>query len=81
MLQKDLLSKMLDSKWKKFAGHMFFFNFLFYLLYLTTFTFIAYNKRDEKVSWLLKNCVTDLCINPKHMLSLCLLCPADATQY
>lgn len=81
MLQKDLLSQVLESKWKKFAGRIFFFNFLFYLLYLMTFTFIAYNKRDEKVSWLLKNHVTDLCINPKDMPSLCLLCLADATQY
>lgn len=81
MLQKDLLNQMLESKWKKFAGHMFFFNFLFYVLYLATFTVIAYNKRDEKVSWLLTNCVTILCIKPKHMLSLSLLCPAEQFQY
>lgn len=54
MLQKDPLSRLLESKWKMFAGRMFFFSFLVYLLYLTIFTVVAYNKKDGKVSWLLQ---------------------------
>ncbi|XP_028278366.1 transient receptor potential cation channel subfamily V member 1 [Parambassis ranga] len=48
MLQKEPLSQLLEEKWKKFAGPMFLFNFLGYLLYLIIFTLIAYNKKDGK---------------------------------
>lgn len=54
MLQTDPLSRLLESKWKMFAGRMFFINFLVYLLYLFIFTVVAYNKKDGKVSWLLQ---------------------------
>lgn len=50
MLQMDPLSRLLESKWKMFAGRMFFFSFLVYLLYLTIFTVVAYNKKEGKVS-------------------------------
>lgn len=53
MLETEPLSQLLDEKWKKFAGQMFFLNFLFYILYLIIFTAVAYNKRGGKVSWLL----------------------------
>ncbi|KAK2828780.1 hypothetical protein Q5P01_019814 [Channa striata] len=46
MLQIEILSRLLDAKWKSFAGQMFFLNFLFYLLYLIIFTTVAYNKKD-----------------------------------
>ncbi|XP_020505605.1 transient receptor potential cation channel subfamily V member 1 [Labrus bergylta] len=48
MLQTEPLSRLMESKWKKFAGGMFFFNFLFYLLYLIIFTLVAYNKKSDK---------------------------------
>lgn len=50
MLQTEPLSRLLDEKWKRFAGRMFFFSFLFYLVYLIIFTLVAYNKQDEEVS-------------------------------
>ncbi|XP_076606350.1 transient receptor potential cation channel subfamily V member 1 [Chaetodon auriga] len=46
MLQTEPLNRLLESKWKMFGGHMFFFNFLVYLLYLIIFTAVAYNKQD-----------------------------------
>ncbi|TKS83600.1 Transient receptor potential cation channel subfamily V member 1 [Collichthys lucidus] len=48
MLQTELLNRLLESKWKSFAGRMFFFNFLFYVMYLIIFTVVAYNKREGK---------------------------------
>ncbi|KAF1378857.1 hypothetical protein PFLUV_G00194860 [Perca fluviatilis] len=42
MLQLEPLSQMLEEKWKTFAGPMFFFNYLVYLLYLIIFTVVAY---------------------------------------
>ncbi|XP_054899441.1 transient receptor potential cation channel subfamily V member 1-like [Poeciliopsis prolifica] len=46
MLEKEPLSCLLEDKWKKFGGGMFFFNFLVYLVYLIIFTVVAYNKKD-----------------------------------
>ncbi|XP_022062794.2 transient receptor potential cation channel subfamily V member 1 [Acanthochromis polyacanthus] len=46
MLETEPLSQLLDNKWKQFAGRMFFFNFLVYLLYLIIFTIVAYNKKN-----------------------------------
>ncbi|XP_029703723.1 transient receptor potential cation channel subfamily V member 1 isoform X2 [Takifugu rubripes] len=46
MLQTAPLGQLLESKWKKFAGHMFCLNFLFYLVYLIVFTAVAYNKNE-----------------------------------
>ncbi|KAF3841306.1 hypothetical protein F7725_007168 [Dissostichus mawsoni] len=45
MLQMEPLSHLLDEKWKKFAGRMFFLNLLVYILYLINFTLVAYNKK------------------------------------
>ncbi|XP_054481776.1 transient receptor potential cation channel subfamily V member 1 isoform X2 [Anoplopoma fimbria] len=45
MLQMEPLSRLLEEKWKKFAGRMFFLNFLVYLMYLIIFTVVAYNKK------------------------------------
>uniref|UniRef100_A0A8C7Z8C5 Transient receptor potential cation channel, subfamily V, member 1 n=1 Tax=Oryzias sinensis TaxID=183150 RepID=A0A8C7Z8C5_9TELE len=42
MLQTEPLSRLLQAKWKKFAGGMFLINFLVYSLYLTIFTFVAH---------------------------------------
>lgn len=50
MLQTAPLGQLLESKWKKFAGHMFCLNFLFYLVYLIVFTAVAYNKNEGWVS-------------------------------
>ncbi|XP_008305127.1 transient receptor potential cation channel subfamily V member 1 [Stegastes partitus] len=46
MLETEPLIQLLEKKWKKFAGRMFFFNFLVYLLYLIIFTVVAYNKKN-----------------------------------
>ncbi|XP_059207223.1 transient receptor potential cation channel subfamily V member 1-like [Centropristis striata] len=45
MLQTEPLSHLLEEKWKKFAGRMFFLNFLAYFLYLIIFTIVAYNRK------------------------------------
>lgn len=50
MLQTAPLVQLLESKWKMFAGHIFGLNFLFYLVYLITFTAVAYNKKEGQVS-------------------------------
>uniref|UniRef100_UPI0037E7BFA1 transient receptor potential cation channel subfamily V member 1 n=1 Tax=Semicossyphus pulcher TaxID=241346 RepID=UPI0037E7BFA1 len=47
MLQTEPLSHLLESKWKTFAGGMFGFNFLVYILYLLIFTVVAYNKKPQ----------------------------------
>ncbi|KAI4813886.1 hypothetical protein KUCAC02_003107 [Chaenocephalus aceratus] len=45
MLEMEPLSHLLDEKWKNFAGRMFFLNLLVYILYLSNFTLVAYNKK------------------------------------
>ncbi|KAM7398417.1 hypothetical protein PAMA_006366 [Pampus argenteus] len=55
MLQTEPLSRLLEEKWRMFAGRMFFFNFLVYLLYLIIFTLVAYNKQDGKVPFPLEH--------------------------
>uniref|UniRef100_A0A3Q2FG34 Transient receptor potential cation channel, subfamily V, member 1 n=2 Tax=Cyprinodon variegatus TaxID=28743 RepID=A0A3Q2FG34_CYPVA len=45
MLETEPLSCLLEDKWKKFGAGFFLFNFLFYLVYLSIFTVVAYNKR------------------------------------
>ncbi|XP_070699749.1 transient receptor potential cation channel subfamily V member 1 [Pempheris klunzingeri] len=47
MLHTEPLSRLLEWKWKTFAGRMFFFNFLVYVLYLSIFTAVAYNKKEK----------------------------------
>lgn len=77
MLQTDPLSRLLDSKWKMFAGRMFFTNFLVYLLYLGIFTAIAYNKKDGKVGLLVRT-VSLICVPDRNVLFMFLLCPTEA---
>ncbi|KAM9384394.1 transient receptor potential cation channel subfamily V member 1 isoform 2-T3 [Pholidichthys leucotaenia] len=48
MLQTEPLSRLLEEKWNRFAGGMFFFNFLVYSLYLIIFTVLAYNRKAGK---------------------------------
>lgn len=50
MLQMEPMKQLLESKWKKFAGPMFLFNFLAYMVYLCVFTVLAYNKKSRKVN-------------------------------
>lgn len=50
MLQIEPLGRLLETKWKMFAGRMFFFNFLVYLLYMILFTAVAYNRKEDRVS-------------------------------
>ncbi|XP_067463620.1 transient receptor potential cation channel subfamily V member 1 [Thunnus thynnus] len=54
MLQTEPLSRLLEAKWKMFAGRIFFFNFLVYLLYLIIFTLVAYNKKGGQPPFPLK---------------------------
>ncbi|XP_062413990.1 transient receptor potential cation channel subfamily V member 1 [Pungitius pungitius] len=51
MLQMEPLSRLLEEKWDKFAGRMFFLNFLVYLVYLIIFTLVAYNKKVGKLPY------------------------------
>uniref|UniRef100_A0A3Q0RYT4 Transient receptor potential cation channel, subfamily V, member 1 n=1 Tax=Amphilophus citrinellus TaxID=61819 RepID=A0A3Q0RYT4_AMPCI len=46
MLETEPLCQVLEEKWERFARHMFFFNFLIYLVYLLIFTLIAYHKEN-----------------------------------
>ncbi|XP_056300405.1 transient receptor potential cation channel subfamily V member 1 isoform X2 [Pseudoliparis swirei] len=55
MLQMEPLSRLLEEKWKKFGGRMFFLNFLFYLLYLIVFTLVAYNKKFGELPYPIKH--------------------------
>uniref|UniRef100_A0A8C9XZF1 Transient receptor potential cation channel, subfamily V, member 1 n=1 Tax=Sander lucioperca TaxID=283035 RepID=A0A8C9XZF1_SANLU len=57
MLQLEPLSQMLEEKWKTFAGPMFFFNYVVYILYLIIFTVVAYYRKGGKVSWLLQTVI------------------------
>ncbi|XP_068585530.1 transient receptor potential cation channel subfamily V member 1 [Cebidichthys violaceus] len=59
MLQMEPLSHLLEEKWKKFAGRMFFVNFLVYLLYLIIFTLLAYNKKSGELPYRLKHTIMD----------------------
>lgn len=49
MLETEPLTCLLEEKWKRFAGPIFFFNFLVYLVYLIVFTIVAYNKKKRQV--------------------------------
>ncbi|XP_062261840.1 transient receptor potential cation channel subfamily V member 1 isoform X2 [Platichthys flesus] len=55
MLETEPLNRMLDEKWKKFAGPLFFVNFLFYLLYLIIFTLVGYNKKELQLPFRLEH--------------------------
>ncbi|XP_071382040.1 transient receptor potential cation channel subfamily V member 1 [Centroberyx affinis] len=49
MLQIEPLNQLLEQKWNSFAGRMFLFNFLVYLIYLFVFTVVAYNKKNGQL--------------------------------
>ncbi|XP_017268020.1 transient receptor potential cation channel subfamily V member 1 [Kryptolebias marmoratus] len=59
MLETELLSRLLEDKWKRFAGRLFLFNFLVYILYLIIFTVVAYNKKSKKVPFPIENNIID----------------------
>lgn len=72
MLQMEPMNRLLDTKWKKFAGPMFLINFLTYLVYLGIFTAVSYHKQSGNVSWLLSLCdssllqsMTEVCTNSR----------------
>ncbi|XP_061559115.1 transient receptor potential cation channel subfamily V member 1 isoform X2 [Phycodurus eques] len=58
MLQTEPLRQLLEHKWKRFAGRMFFLNFLVYFAYLLIFTAVAYNKKDGKTPFPLERSST-----------------------
>uniref|UniRef100_A0A4W5MJP0 Transient receptor potential cation channel, subfamily V, member 1 n=1 Tax=Hucho hucho TaxID=62062 RepID=A0A4W5MJP0_9TELE len=45
MLQIEPLNRLLEEKWDRFAARMFFLNFLVYLVYISVFTAVAYNRK------------------------------------
>lgn len=49
MLGTEPLNRLLEEKWKRFAGPMLCFNLLVYFSYLLVFTLVAYNKKDGEV--------------------------------
>ncbi|XP_031166601.1 transient receptor potential cation channel subfamily V member 1 [Sander lucioperca] len=55
MLQLEPLSQMLEEKWKTFAGPMFFFNYVVYILYLIIFTVVAYYRKGGKLPFPLEH--------------------------
>ncbi|XP_035034797.1 transient receptor potential cation channel subfamily V member 1 [Hippoglossus stenolepis] len=55
MLETEPLTRILDEKWKKFAGPLFFLNFLFYIVYLIIFTIVGYNKKEGKTPFPLEH--------------------------
>ncbi|XP_034746651.1 transient receptor potential cation channel subfamily V member 1 [Etheostoma cragini] len=54
MLQLEPLGQILEEKWKTFAGRMFFFNYLVYLLYLIIFTVVAYYRKGGELPFPVK---------------------------
>lgn len=48
MLQIEPLNRLLEEKWKRFAGRIFLLNFIIYVFYLSTFTAVGYNRREGK---------------------------------
>lgn len=68
MLQMEPMNRLLECKWKKFAGPMFLLNFLAYLVYLCVFTVIAYNKKSGQVSSL--PLIASFCALTFHMMQL-----------
>ncbi|KAL4608785.1 transient receptor potential cation channel subfamily V member 1-like [Arapaima gigas] len=55
MLQIELLNKLLNDKWDRFAKWIFLFNFISYILYLIIFTVIAYYRQEEQVPFPVEN--------------------------
>ncbi|XP_053279099.1 transient receptor potential cation channel subfamily V member 1 [Pleuronectes platessa] len=45
MLQIEPLRSLLQDKWDRFASKLFLMNFLVYLIYVTIFTAVAYNRK------------------------------------
>ncbi|KAJ8342895.1 hypothetical protein SKAU_G00328230 [Synaphobranchus kaupii] len=48
MLDVGPLSRLLNEKWNRFARWIFNFNFFVYLVYLSVFSLVAYNRQDTK---------------------------------
>nr|XP_020456226.1 transient receptor potential cation channel subfamily V member 1-like isoform X2 [Monopterus albus] len=59
MLQMEPLSRLLEEKWKKFAGRMFFLNLLSYFLYLVIFTTVSYNRKNGELPFPLEHTTVD----------------------
>ncbi|XP_056140690.1 transient receptor potential cation channel subfamily V member 1 [Lampris incognitus] len=55
MLQIEPLTRLLEEKWSRFAGRLFFFSFLVYILYLSVFTAVAYNKNTDEPPFSIKH--------------------------
>ncbi|XP_060768846.1 transient receptor potential cation channel subfamily V member 1-like [Neoarius graeffei] len=48
MLQIEPLNQLLEDKWNRFAYRIFLVKFIFYLMYLTIFTAVSYNRPEGK---------------------------------
>ncbi|XP_013875086.1 transient receptor potential cation channel subfamily V member 1 [Austrofundulus limnaeus] len=69
MLETELLSRLLEDKWKRFAGRMFLLNFLLYLLYLIVFTLVSYNKKNRVPPFVIENTIEDCLYVSGQMLT------------
>ncbi|MGH0177201.1 UNVERIFIED_CONTAM: hypothetical protein FKN15_074476 [Acipenser sinensis] len=49
LLQLEPLNKLLQEKWDRFAGFMFYFNFFCYFVYLVIFTTVSYYRLEGKI--------------------------------
>jgi len=46
MLHIEPLNRLLEEKWDTFAQWMFMFKFIVYIIYLSIFTAVAYNREE-----------------------------------
>lgn len=51
MLQIEPLRSLLQEKWDRFASKLFLASFLLYLMYLITFTTVAFYRKEGEVRW------------------------------
>ncbi|KAK6473400.1 transient receptor potential cation channel subfamily V member 1-like [Huso huso] len=58
LLQLEPLNKLLQEKWDRFAGFMFYFNFFCYFVYLVIFTTVSYYRLEGKPPFKIEATVT-----------------------
>ncbi|MGH0161478.1 UNVERIFIED_CONTAM: hypothetical protein FKN15_041337 [Acipenser sinensis] len=61
LLQLEPLNKLLQEKWDRFAGFMFYFNFFCYFVYLVIFTTVSYYRLEGKAVMFLTSSVLYTC--------------------
>ncbi|RXM91489.1 Transient receptor potential cation channel subfamily V member 1 [Acipenser ruthenus] len=61
LLQLEPLNKLLQEKWDRFAGFMFYFDFFCYFVYLVIFTTVSYYRLEGKAVMFLTSSVLYTC--------------------